>query len=552
MGKSAWTSVVTSSISMRLFTVLFLSVLGLFLVYAVISYQYWDGMTLGLVREEAFRASSFIKHSLVDEMRSKDRDHIHRVVRELGSASGMELIRIYNARGEIRFSSDSTEIGSRADVDSEACRVCHATGAAVPTLPQDGGPNVYTRLEGEGVLGILHPILNEGGCEGAGCHAADQRVLGVLDVQLSMGSVDEAISAAAWRAGILALVVFCISALVIALIVWRAIQIPAKELQRGTEALAAGNLDVSIDLRRSDELGELARSFNDMARSLKTADAELRDWSQTLEDRVEQKTAELEAINRQMIQVERAASLGRLAATVAHELNNPLSGIVTYSKVITRQVEKEMPQGDRRAKVLEELELIRSESMRCGRIVRDLLTYARESPHEFKPEHLHGLINRVANLAGHHLRLGSVQVTVLSDLADDTVVCDGDQIVQALLALIINAVEAMPDGGELTVRTAPGETDPERQVMLVVEDSGSGIPASVRSKIFDPFFSTKADTSGVGLGLAVVYGIVSRHGGTIRVESEPGQGATFVIELPRNPVTAPPSTYEIDINEWRT
>ncbi len=190
--------------------------------------------------------------------------------------------------------------------------------------------------------------------------------------------------------------------------------------------------------------------------------------------------------------------------------------------------------------------------MRCGRIVKDLLTYARESPHEFKPECLHELIDRVNNLAGHHLQLGSVAVNVLPDLVDDTVVCDGDQIVQAMLALMINAVEAMPDGGQLTLRTAPGESDPEGRVMLVVEDTGSGIPEAIRGRIFDPFFSTKAETSGVGLGLAVVYGIVSRHGGTIRVGTGPGPGTTFLIELPREPVAAPPSTYELDINEWRT
>ena len=551
MGKPAWTSVLKSAISIRLFAILFLSILGLFFIYTSICNHYRDTMTLELVRTEAFRASSFIKKSLEVEMMEKEREHIHRTVRQLGAEPGMEGIRIYNDRGQIRFSSLADEIGTSVSLDSDACRACHDTGGPPSVLPSGEQGQIYTRGEAR-VLGILNPILNEPSCSTAGCHDPDQRVLGVLDVQLSLATVDAAMTAATWRSGLVGLAIIFISALVIALIVYNAIHIPAKELQRGTEALAAGNLDVSIDLRRSDELGQLARSFNEMARNLKTADAELRDWSQTLEERVTEKTAELESISRQMIQVERAASLGRMAATVAHELNNPLSGIVTYSRVIARKVEKDMDQGAQRDKIIEELDLIRSESMRCGRIVKDLLTYARESPHEFKAEHLHELVERVTNLAGHHLQLGSVEVTVLPDLPDDTVVCDGDQIVQALLALMINAVEAMPEGGQLTIRTGPGEADPDRNVLLAVEDTGSGIPAGIRDRIFDPFFSTKAETSGVGLGLAVVYGIISRHGGSIRVESGPETGTTFVIELPREPVTAPPSTYELDINEWRT
>lgn len=552
MGKPAWTSVLTSAISIRLFAILFLSVLGLFFVYTSISIHYRDTMALELVRTEAFRASSYIKKSLEVEMMEKQREHIHRAVRQLGAEAGMEAIRIYNDRGEIRFSSLPDEIGTSLPMDSEACRACHGAEQAPTVLPTGEQGQIYRRGDRGRILGILNPILNEPGCSAAGCHDPAQKVLGVLDVQLSLSAVDEALTAATWRNVGFGLGIIFMSALVIALIVYNSIHVPAKRLQQGTEALASGDLDVSIDLKRSDELGQLARSFNEMARSLKSADAELRDWSQTLEDRVSEKTAELESINKQMIQVERAASLGRMAATVAHELNNPLSGIVTYSRVISRKVEGNMREGEARAKILEELDLIRSESLRCGRIVKDLLTYARESPHEFKSENLHDLIERVTNLAGHHMELGAVEVNVIPDLADDVLVCDGDQIVQALLALTINAVEAMPEGGELTIRTAQGETDPERKVMLAVEDTGTGIPESIRGRIFDPFFSTKAETSGVGLGLAVVYGIVSRHGGSIRVQSGPGPGSTFVIELPREPVTAPPSTYEIDIHEWQT
>lgn len=552
MGKPAWTSVLKSAISIRLFAILFLSILGLFFIYTSIVNHYRDTMTLELVRSEAFRASSFIKKSLTVEMMEKERDRIQRTLLQLGAEPGMEAIRIYNDRGGIEFSSRLDEIGTTVSLDSDACRGCHASPDAPTVLPTGEQSQIYTRADRSRVLGVLNPILNEAGCSSVGCHNADQRVLGVLDVRRSLAGVDAAMSIATWRSGAAGLGIIFLSALVIALVVYDSIHIPAKKLQRGTEALAAGNLDVSIDLRRSDELGQLARSFNEMARNLKTADSELRDWSQTLEDRVGEKTAELESFNQQMIRVERAASLGRMAATVAHELNNPLSGIVTYARVIARQVEKGMSPGDPQEKVLEELDLIRSESMRCGRIVKDLLTYARESPHEFKPERLHDLIDRVTKLAGHHLELGSVEVNTLPGISDDSVVCDGDQIVQALLAMTINAVEAMPEGGELTVRTAPGESDSEGQIMVVVEDTGTGIPEAIRGRIFDPFFSTKEEASGVGLGLAVVYGIVSRHGGTIRLDSRPGPGTAFLIELPREPVTAPPSTYEIDINEWRT
>ena len=278
MGKPAWTSVLKSAISIRLFAILFLSILGLFFIYTSICNHYRDTMTLELVRTEAFRASSFIKKSLEVEMMEKEREHIHRTVRQLGAEPGMEGIRIYNDRGQIRFSSLADEIGTSVSLDSDACRACHGTGGPPSVLPSGEQGQIYTRGEAR-VLGILNPILNEPNCATAGCHDPDQRVLGVLDVQLSLATVDAAMTAATWRSGLVGLAIIFISALVIALIVYNAIHIPAKELQRGTEALAAGNLDVSIDLRRSDELGQLARSFNEMARNLKTADAELRDLS---------------------------------------------------------------------------------------------------------------------------------------------------------------------------------------------------------------------------------------------------------------------------------
>ena len=235
-----------------------------------------------------------------------------------------------------------------------------------------------------------------------------------------------------------------------------------------------------------------------------------------------------------MVQVEKTSSLGKMAATVAHELNNPLSGILTCSRLVERRVEKELPPGEVRDGMLRNLELMRTESIRCGNIVRGLLTYARGGSHELGPGHLHDLVGHATDLTRHHMELGTVELVTALDLADDEIVCDGEQIVQSLLALMINAIEAMPEGGMLTLSTQVDPRD-DAYVLLRVADTGHGIPVEVRDRIFDPFFSTKNETKGVGLGLAVVFGIVRRHGGTIQVDSSPGSGSTFTLRLPRKP-----------------
>lgn len=525
----------SSSLSFRLFLILLLAILGVFLTFGIITVRQERNMTEDLVKAEAYRASDFIRQSLQSCMMENDRNCVRRNISLLGNEPGVEAIRIYNKEGEITFSSLAAEVSSKVDERAEPCRVCHATREPLSQVPRGELADMSNDGRGHRLLRVLNPIPNTAGCaENCHAHTTDQSVLGVLDVQLSMAAVDDAITTASRRSTAVSAGLILLAVLLTACIVYWAVYLPTRKLRMGTEALAAGNLDVEIDLDRSDELGQLAASFNLMAGNLRSAYEELKGWSRTLEERVSQKTAALEDANRQMIQMEKTASLGKMAATVAHELNNPLSGIVTYAKLVARKVARQLPEGPEKDKIIEQLDLIRAESMRCGDIVRDLLTYARGGTHELEEAHLNELVDRALALTSHHLKLGHITVQKDLELSDDRVVCDADQVVQALLALLINAREAMPEGGQLAVTTREAPANPAL-VELVVADTGVGIPVHIQDRIFDPFFSTKADTKGVGLGLAVVYGIVKRHDGTIGVDSTVTRGTTFTIQMPRRP-----------------
>jgi two-component system NtrC family sensor kinase len=244
------------------------------------------------------------------------------------------------------------------------------------------------------------------------------------------------------------------------------------------------------------------------------------------------------------------ASIGKMAAVLAHEINNPLSGILTYAKLLRKWIDREeqdrqekdrqetgRKETDRSAsassrhqEICDSLDLIASESRRCGDLVRNLLTFSRATPMNLQATDLNQVVDRSLRLMQHQLDLAGVQVQPHLDPALPHVLSDGAQIEQVLLALVVNAMDALPQGGNLWLTTSSSRED--NCVRIVVRDDGTGIAPEILPHLFEPFLTTKETGRGVGLGLAISHSILERHNGSIEVESELGRGTTFTITLP--------------------
>lgn len=487
----------------------------------------------------ASRMSDVVKKSSHYSMLLNRSEDLRHIITTIGTEPGVEGIRIYNKRGEITLSTDKREEHTVVDMAAEACYACHDQAKPLESLPIHNRVRIYTGEKGYRILGLINPIRNEPACSDAGCHAhpRDKTVLGVLDVKMSLEQVDAGLLRAQTDMIIRSVGTMLLIGTLSALLILHTIVKPVKLLKEGTHQIAAGNLDYHIVIKTRDELGELARSFNEMTVSLKREKEENRRWSETLQDRIREKTDELRAIHNQIVQIEKMASLGKLAATVAHELNNPLEAILTYAKLISRRIKKEEPFTERHKQILEDVELIARETERCGNIVKNLLLFSKKQVAEFGLVPIKDIVEKAAKLVQHHFTISNIKLQ--RDYFDEnaSIVCDESQIQQALVALFVNAVEAMPEGGTITVET---RRDEQGNILINVRDSGVGITAEDLPHIFEPFFTTKKNGRGVGLGLSIVYGIMERHGGTISVASQPGKGTTFTLRFP--PSTSTTST----------
>jgi two-component system, NtrC family, sensor kinase len=613
-----------------------LAILGVALVTAVVisvmSGVILDAHQRALVAQltrSADQLSETIASSTYFDMLANQREGVHRQIVTIGRQQGIEKVRLFNRIGTVMFSSEESEIGRGLDKNAEACYACHAAGRPLERLPIHARARIYRAPDGHRVLGIIRPIHNERSCWNAACHAHSRSevVLGVLDVNVSLAEVDRRISHDRRQLILLAVLAIAASSLLLWWLSQQLILRPVAALIAGTRRVARGDLSTTLPAHAGHELGDLARAFNDM-------------------------TARLSEAQTQLTQSDKLASVGRLAAGVAHEINNPLTGVLTYASFLLKR-----SQGDPEAAA--DLEVIVRETKRCREIVRGLLDFARQTPPRRQPTDLRDVVKRATTIVMNQLTLARINISLELDPDLKPVPVDANQIQQVAVNLLLNAADAIagPDdspGGTITVRTAAVALEPrghavirkatcpkgcdlldksvrlaglptirvlrragDREVVfhldplygranhrsaepceegvlgshccptcrarldlpehrcsdcgapmfavqvpglgavewcsrkgchgsrwqvldargpqpyaqIQVEDTGRGIAPEELGRIFEPFYSTKG-TRGTGLGLAVTWGIIEGHSGTIEVDSEPGKGTCFSIRLP--------------------
>ena len=469
--------------------------------------------------------------------------YVGQIIQDVGNQKNIEKVRILSKDGTIIHSTYQPEIGTTVHEKAEECGQCHRTPMPLEQVPACKRPRIFPASDGRRLLGSMEVIRNEPSCYTAACHQHDksQPILGVLDILYSLDEIDQTIQSNSVTVAGISLGFIVVASLLLSFLVHRMVYVPLRDLEGGAKRLSSGNLEQLIPVRSGDEFGQLATSFNSMTSALRKSESELREWGHTLEQKVEKRTRELRAAEAEAARGEKLASVGLLAAGIAHELNNPLTGILTFSHLLRKKAVDGSPEA-------EDLDLVIRETKRCAAIIRRLLDFSREKAPEKKFADLNEIIENTVRIVERPAHLHNIEITLDLDRDLPPVWVEPDLIEQVIMNMLVNAQHAIEDDGSITIqcRRSPElripdiGMEPVPMVEISIIDTGCGIPAEDLQRIFDPFFSSKEVGKGTGLGLSVSHGIVRAHGGCIEVESTVGQGTTFRICFPLNPPSGEP------------
>lgn len=527
-----------STIYNRVVTIITISSIILFLSFGVIFRSVYEQNLNAVIRQNGNNIGSIVEGALYHSMLENDKKTLQSTLDIINTMAGIDDVSMYNEGDELVYSAFTGASDSHSNPD---CKACHdninelfpqkeksyriiASGSDCIMNEND---NLHRHLL------IRSPILNERSCYTAECHAhsESEEVLGSLIIKLPLDDLDKAVQQSSTKYFLFATIITFLLISVLILFTRRQIKAPLNEIVKASFAVAGGDKETRLNVKSNqlDDMRMVSEAFNDMLDNLHSANEELKNWSQQLEYKVQKKSEELGTARNELIHIERIASLGKLSSSVAHELNNPLSGILVYTKLIHKQLSNPDLSEKKKETILKNLKLIETETKRCGDIVKGLLDFSRKEQDNFEPGSIHSILNEVYDLMVHTVTIANIRFLTDLKAVTDSVLCSPNQIKQACVAIIVNASEAVLENGEIVMSTT--NPDPET-IRIDISDNGIGISPDDLTHIFEPFFSTKRDTSGIGLGLAIVHGIIQSHNGRIGVKSEPGRGTTMSVTLP--------------------
>lgn len=474
--------------------------------------------------------SDLIVKSTRHAMLLNKRDLADKIISDIGKQKGIERVRIISKDGTIIHSNRDAEVGYSVEQNAPPCVYCHLSSTPIDRLPDADRWKIYNSADGHRVLGTMQVIRNEPTCANASCHEhpASQTILGVVDVSYSLEEVDASKHIHLNYLIGLSVAFILLVAFSVGFLLKKLIYAPLKDLESGAKRISSGNLGDLIPVRSDDEFGRVAGTFNEMNAALDQSHRAMQELVENLESKVEARTRELLAARAEVAQGEKPASIGVLSAGIAHELNNPLTGVLTFTSLMRKKVKD----GTEDA---EDLDLVIRETKRCAAIIRRLLDFAREKVPVNGFFNLNQVVEDTVRFVERPASLHQIEISTHLDAALPQVWGDADLIKQVMMNLLVNAQQAVDKEGRISVETrliTPSDTHEQQTVEISVRDNGCGIPQANLQRIFDPFFTSKEVGKGTGLGLSVSYGIVKAHGGKISVESTVGEGTVFHVQLP--------------------
>lgn len=527
-----------SSIYSRVVIIITVSSIILFFFFGIIFRSVYEQNLNTVIRQNGNNIGSIVEGSLYKSMLENDKSELQSTLDIINTISGIDEVNMYDDRDSLVYSSfpqDST------DHSNPNCLMCHQDMSSLFPRKEKAYRIIEMKSEctmnendnGHRHLLIRSPILNERSCYTSACHyhSENDEVLGSLIIKMPLSDLDETVERSSTKFFILATITTILLIITLIFFTREKIKNPLFEILKASQSVAGGNRDTRLEIKPNqlDDMRMVSTAFNEMLDNLQAAQIELQNWSQQLEYKVQKKSEELGAAQNELIHIERIASLGKLSSSVAHEINNPLSGILVYTKLIQKQLSNPEVTPEKKAAALKHLKLIESETKRCGEIVRGLLEFSKKEQEDFESKHVHKILQETFDLMTHPIKIANIGFINEFRAKSDLVFCSPNQLKQACVAILVNASEAVKINGEISIRTSNPDDD---HIKIDISDNGIGIPGDDIPHIFEPFFSTKRETSGIGLGLAIVHGIVKTHNGKIGVESELGKGTTISIILP--------------------